>query len=186
MSETAEQRYAVRIEGLYTSPGHNYYGQTWPQIGAHPLVEHERVRVEADKGIPGDRFYDTKPDFDGQVTFLNAEVIDAVAEALQDGFIDPRDFRRNIVLRGVPVVDLIGARFTLGGVAFMGAKHCAPCKWMNAGVGDGALTALRGRGGLRAKVLTTGELALGETALVTAATLDPTAGARPLAAPELP
>ena len=76
--------------------------------------------------------------------------------------------RRNVLIGGVDLATLIGRTFTLGGVSFAGTGEARPCHWMNHAVAPGAEEWLKGRGGLRARILTDGELALGATELTLA------------------
>jgi MOSC domain-containing protein YiiM len=66
--------------------------------------------------------------------------------------------RRNVITRGVDLNSLIGQRFANQGVEFEGVAECSPCHWMNQAIAPGAESALRGRGGLRARILTDGIL----------------------------
>jgi MOSC domain-containing protein YiiM len=77
----------------------------------------------------------------------------------------PSVFRRNVVVEGIDLDQLLARRFTLGGVEFEGTGEARPCHWMNAVVAPGAEDWLMGRGGLRAKVLTDGKLSVGPVAL---------------------
>ncbi len=77
-------------------------------------------------------------------------------------------FRRNVVLEGYDITTLIGRRFTLGEVEFEGTVESKPCYWMNQAVGPGAEEWLRGNGGLRARILSDGPLAVGPAGLVLA------------------
>jgi MOSC domain-containing protein YiiM len=61
--------------------------------------------------------------------------------------------------------DLIGERFSLGGIDFAGVCEAKPCYWMNEVVGPGAEQWLLGRGGLRAKILSDGQLRCGPAEL---------------------
>ena len=56
---------------------------------------------------------------------------------------------------------LIGKRFKIGDVEFEGLAHCSPCTWMNAVMKKGAYAQMRGRGGLRVKVISGGRLKCG-------------------------
>jgi MOSC domain-containing protein YiiM len=62
------------------------------------------------------------------------------------------------MVRGVDLNDLIGKAFTLQGIQFQGTEECRPCYWMNSAIGPGAEEWLRGRAGLRAKILSDGTL----------------------------
>jgi hypothetical protein len=70
----------------------------------------------------------------------------------------PSNLRRNAVLSGVELNDWIGTTFEVDGVRFQGTGECSPCHWMNDAVCPGAERWLKGRGGLRAKILTDGIL----------------------------
>ena len=79
--------------------------------------------------------------------------------------LSPGVFRRNVVVEGMDLNALVGWRFSLAGVEFEGVVESRPCHWMNAVVAPGAESWLQGRGGLRAKILTDGELAVGSAPL---------------------
>jgi MOSC domain-containing protein YiiM len=53
---------------------------------------------------------------------------------------------------------LIGVEFEVQGVRFLGSAECSPCYWMDRAFAPGAEAALKGRGGLRAKILSDGVL----------------------------
>ncbi len=178
--------YSVTIHHLYCSPGHNYFTHQPAAPGNHPTFDVEAVEIHAHQGIVGDRFYGRGPTFDGHVTFFAWEV----AQALLDHFaLDAtalHALRRNVLIAGVPLNQLIGQPFSIEGLHFHGTKHCAPCRWMNLGVAEGALAFLKGRGGLRAKVLSSGYLQRGTAILQTPAPLDLTTITTPLPRPRLP
>ena len=123
------------------------------------------VRCRAGWGLEGDRFYGYRPDYNGQITFFAWETYEAAKSELNVPALKPDAFRRNVLVEGVHLNELIGARFTLGGVEFEGMCESKPCYWMDSVVAPGAERWLRGRGGLRAKILTNGELRCGATAL---------------------
>jgi len=122
------------------------------------MVEVPRVHCLAGRGIEGDRFLDFRPDYKGQVTFFSREVYDdlCVQFGVQDR--SPSVFRRNIVVQGVDLNAAIGREFLIQGVRFLGVAECSPCHWMDEAFAPGAELALRGRGGLRARILTSGWL----------------------------
>jgi MOSC domain-containing protein YiiM len=76
--------------------------------------------------------------------------------------------RRNVITRGVDLNELIGQEFKLQGIRFLGMEECRPCYWMDRAFAPGAHEFLKGRGGLRARILTDGSLR--STARVLAAT----------------
>jgi MOSC domain-containing protein YiiM len=71
---------------------------------------------------------------------------------------EPQATRRNAYVRGADLTALIGQEFTLQGVRFAGVEESRPCEWMNVALGPGAEDWLRGRAGLRCRILTNGVL----------------------------
>ena len=148
----------MRIEHLYLSPGHNYFGHHGLPPGEHPMIAVPELECVAGRGLRGDRFFDYKPDYKGQVTFFAGEIYDELRLRFEVRDREPSAFRRNIITRGVDLNTLIGREFTLQGIAFLGAVECSPCHWMDEAFAPGTHAALSGRGGLRAKILTSGIL----------------------------
>ncbi len=148
----------LTVRAIYISPEHNYFGHYGKAPGEAPLVEVPEVEVVTGRGIVGDRFFDYKQDYKGQVTFFSQEVYESVASQFEVTDLGPGVFRRNIVVSGVDLNTLIGKEFTVQGVQFRGMAECSPCEWMNLAFAPGAEAALKGRGGLRAQVLTDGVL----------------------------
>ena len=151
----------MELVHLYLSPEHVYFGHHGKPPGEAPMVEVERVRCVAGKGLEGDRFFDWKPNYKGQVTFFEMEALEALEAALGITGKSPSVFRRNLITRGMKLDTLIGREFEIQGVRFLGTEEAKPCYWMDAAFGEGAEQALRGRGGLRAKVLSDGWLTRG-------------------------
>lgn len=151
----------LRIRHLYLSSGHNYFGHHGREPSTHPMLEVPSVRCLAGRGIEGDRFFDFKDDYNGQVTFFSWEVFEGLREALALGDATPAGLRRNIVIEGVDLNDWIGKEFELQGLRFAGRQECAPCHWMDRAYVPGAEDFLKGRGGLRAQILTGGTLTAG-------------------------
>ncbi len=151
----------IRIEHLYLSPGHNYFGHHGKPADEHPMLAVPEVECVAGRGLRGDRFFDFKPDYKGQVTFFAGEIYDELCVALDVCDREPSAFRRNVITRGVDLNALIGVEFEVQGVRFLGSAECSPCYWMDRAFAPGAEAALKGRGGLRAKILSDGVLRVG-------------------------
>lgn len=147
----------MEIHHLFISPGHNYSGHHGLPPGQHPLREVGEIECVAGRGVLGDRFFDYQPNYKGQITFLSSEVF---ADICQFVGVDkaPGVARRNVVTSGIDLNSLIGRKFTVQGVEFEGVCECKPCYWMDSAIGPGAEKALRGRGGLRARILNDGTL----------------------------
>ena len=148
----------IRVARLYTSRGHNFFGQHGKPAGTHALTEHQAIHCIAGQGVEGDRFFNHKENYRGQITFFSTEVFEDVCGKLGVSGKDPGLTRRNVITSGVDLNALIGEEFTLQGVRFYGVEECRPCYWMDQAIGAGAEAALRNRGGLRAKILTSGQL----------------------------
>lgn len=129
------------------------------------MLDVPAVKCRAGWGLEGDRFYGYRPDYKGQATFFSWETYEAAKRDFNVPALTPEAFRRNVLVEGADLPALIGRRFTLGGVIFEGAEESKPCYWMNAAVAPGAEEWLRGRGGLRAKILCDGTLTVGAAEL---------------------
>lgn len=154
----------MRVELLCVSPGHNYFGHHGVPAGEYPTIPVPEVECVAGRGLRGDRFFDYKPDYKGQVTFFAVEVYEELCATLTPpGSTPPAPtvFRRNVIVRGVDLNQLIGREFSVQGVRFLGVAECSPCHWMDQAFAPGTEAALKGRGGLRAKILSDGVLRAG-------------------------
>ena len=147
---------ATRIRQLFISPGHNFFGHHEQPPGENPIVAVPEVRCVAGRGIEGDRFFDYKPDYKGQITFFAWETYERMCAQFGVRDKSPGVFRRNIITEGLDLNALIGVEFEVQGVRFLGTQESAPCHWMNEAFAEGAEDALKGHGGLRAKILTDG------------------------------
>ena len=166
---------AIAIRHLFVSAGHNFFGRYGQTAGSHPVVELPAVKCRAGWGLEGDRFYGYRPGYKGQVTFFSWEAYEAIKRQFGVPDLPPHAFRRNVLIAGVDLNALIERRFTLGGIEFEGTGEARPCPWMNQAVAPGAEDWLMGRGGLRTKVLTDGELRVGPAELWLAAETAPLA-----------
>lgn len=156
------------IRQIFISPGHNYFGHHGRAAGDYPLIEVPQIECIAGRGIRGDRFYDYRDDYKGQITFFAHEVFEKLAAHFGLGNKSAGDLRRNVIVSGVNLNELIGREFSIQGVRLRGAAHCKPCYWMNQAVAPGAEEFLEGNGGLRAQLLTDGIIAVGDAQLVLA------------------
>ena len=148
----------VRIRHIFISPSHNFVGHNGKPPGDSPTLDVPEVRCITGRGIEGDRYFDFKDDYKGQVTFFSSEVFERLCAkfGIRDKSVGV--LRRNIITEGVDLNALIGTEFEVQGVRFLGTQESAPCHWMNHVFAEGAEEALKGDGGLRAKILTDGVL----------------------------
>ena len=122
------------------------------------MIEVSSVECVAGRGLRGDRYFDFKDDYKGQVTFFSLEVFDELCSALRVEGAGPSVVRRNVFTRKTDLNELIGRDFAVQGVRFYGTEESRPCEWMNRAIMPGAREFLKGRGGLRARILTDGTL----------------------------
>ena len=155
----------VEILNMYVSPGHNYVGRHGKGSLQHGIEDRDEIECVAGSGIRGDRYFDHKEDYKGQITFFDAAAYEAVKERFDLPELEPCAFRRNVVVSGVDLNMLIGKRFQIGDVVFEGSEEAKPCYWMDEACAEGAEEFLKGRGGLRARIRESGVLRKGEAEL---------------------
>ncbi|MEY2578442.1 MAG: hypothetical protein QOI49_1266 [Verrucomicrobiota bacterium] len=159
----------MKVRQIFISEGHNYFGHHGRAPDDYPLVEVPQIECVAAHGIRGDRFYNYRDNYKGQITFFSFEVFEKLA--LHFGLTDksPGAARRNVIMSGVELNDLIGEEFSIQGVRLRGTAHCEPCYWMDQAIAPGAEEFLQGNGGLRAQILSDGVIAVGDAQLMLAA-----------------
>lgn len=151
----------LTIHHLYHSPGHNYFGHHGEPAGENPIIECEQLKLIAGSGIIGDRFFDYQPDYKGQITFFDHDLHLAVKQNFNLTALNPAAYRRNVIISGIDLLQLIDKEFTIGDLHFRGHSECTPCYWMDRACAPGTEEFLKGRGGLRAQILTSGTLTKG-------------------------
>ena len=151
-----------QIAAIYISPAHNFVGHYGLPASLHPSVSVAQVECIAGKGLVGDRYFDYKQNYKGQITFFAWETYADLCRRFRVTDKDPGVFRRNIITHGVDLNLWIGKEFGILGVLFAGTQESAPCSWMNQAFCEGAEAAMKGRGGLRARILTDGLLKVDE------------------------
>lgn len=148
----------MRVEEIWISGGHDFRGRHGMERMENEIFSKNEVECVAGKGLEGDRYFEFKEDFKGQITFFSMEVMEELREKF--GKFASSALRRNILVRGADLKDLVGQKFSVQGVVFEGSEECTPCYRMDEAIGKGAEDFLRGdcRGGLRARILTDGRL----------------------------
>jgi len=149
---------AIKVRHLYISPGHNFKGRHGMEPLLHPVLEVPSIECEAGQGIRGDRYFGHEENFKGQITFFAFEVHENLCRELGVIGTSPSIYRRNVITEGIDLNSLVGEEFELQGLRFLGTEECKPCYWMDCAVAPGAELAMKGRGGLRARILTGGRL----------------------------
>jgi MOSC domain-containing protein YiiM len=115
----------------------------------------DAVDVTAD-GVVGDRYGEAR-----DLTLIEAEALEGLRE--ETGIeLSAAESRRQVLTRGIRLNDLVGERFTVGGVECVGQELCEPCNHLQGLTREGVLRGLVHRGGLRADIVSGGRIAVGD------------------------
>lgn len=125
-----------------------------------PLETFKQIEAITDHGLTGDHY--SKAGGKRQVTLIQAEHLDAVASMLGFDEVRPETVRRNIVVRGINLLALKNKTFKVGDATLVFTGHCHPCSRMETVLGSGGYNAMRGHGGITARVLEGGLIRLGD------------------------
>ena len=122
----------------------------------------DRVRAHAGRGLEGEYHLAADgADPGAAITLIAAEALDGLREDTGIS-LSHEASRRNVLTRGVDLNELVGRRFRVGAVECEGVELCEPCNTLVKMTERGVLRGLVHRGGLRADVLTDGEIAVGD------------------------
>ncbi len=146
--------------------------QSMPQIGTiewigirpqrkAPLQEIQNAVIHKTIGLEGDHYSGRSKK--RQITLIQAEYLEVVGAILKTGKIDPQLTRRNIVVSGINLNALKGQQFKIGNeVVLEMTGLCHPCSRMEVNLGPGGYNAMRGHGGITAKVIEEGSIKVGD------------------------
>jgi MOSC domain-containing protein YiiM len=129
-----------------------------------PMREVDAVDAVAGRGLSGDRY--ASGSGKRGVTLIQAEHLPVIAALAGRNAVAPSLLRRNLVVSGIPLVALKGRRFRIGDVLLEGTDSCDPCSRMEAALGPGGYNAMRGHGGLCARIVEGGTLHVGDRVAV--------------------
>lgn len=120
----------------------------------------EEVLAETGAGLHGDRYAGGS----GKrgITLIQAEHLPVIATLAGLDAVEPARLRRNIVVSGLPLIALKGRRFRLGEAVLETTEACDPCSMMEAALGPGGYNAMRGHGGLCARIVEGGRIRRGD------------------------
>jgi MOSC domain-containing protein YiiM len=147
---------------------------TLPQIGRvdwigirperkAPMIELEVVQAIAGKGLSGDRYKSNNGK--RQVTLIQGEHLLAIASLLGKSFVTPELLRRNLVISGINLLALKDKSFRIGNCVLEYTGLCHPCSAMETTFGPGGYNAVRGHGGITARIIAGGEIKLQDAVL---------------------
>ena len=142
-------------------------------IGVRPqsrsqMIELDAVEARLEAGLTGDH---ARPGVRNarQVTLMQWEhlaVINSLMDRPEDKPVLPNDLRRNLVISGINLFSLKGRRFRIGQAIFETTGWCQPCARLENNLGPGTFQAVRGHGGITARVLQSGIIRLDDTVSV--------------------
>lgn len=133
-----------------------------------PMDEVDHAIAESGAGLVGDRY--SGGSGKRGITLIQAEHLPAIAALSGHAAVAPATLRRNVVVSGLPLVALKGRRFRIGEVLLEGTDECDPCSRMEAALGPGGFNAMRGHGGLCARILEGGTIQRGDAVVALADT----------------
>jgi len=127
-----------------------------------PVQPLATVSIAPGTGLEGDRFKG-RAESKRQVTLIQQEHLPVIAGCLHRDSLDPAIVRRNLVVSGINLLALKDKRFRVGSVLleYTGLAH--PCSKMEQLLGPGGYNAMRGHGGITARVLEAGEASIGDS-----------------------
>jgi MOSC domain-containing protein YiiM len=149
---------------------------TLPQVGCvqwlgirparrETMVTPNQVEAETEQGLKGDRYAGSSGK--RQVTLIQWEHLPVIASNLGLETLDPALLRRNIAVSGVNLLALKGKQFQIGEAQLEYTGLCHPCSFMECTFGPGGYNAVRGHGGITARVVLSGSIALMDSVSLT-------------------
>lgn len=126
-----------------------------------PLEEKKEVEVTLDDGLAGDHYRGENKN--RQVTLIQAEHLDLVANVMGKESVHPGELRRNIVVSGINLLAFSERQFQIGDVVLEMTGKCHPCSRMEENLGAGGYNAMRGHGGITTRVIKGGTIKVGDT-----------------------
>ncbi len=130
-----------------------------------PAIVLDHVHAIEKKGLEGDR----SKGGNRQVTFIQKEHIAAVASFLGKSSLEFTVTRRNILVEGINLLSLKGKQFQIGEAILEYSGECHPCSRMEEALGEGGYNAMRGHGGITAKIIKSGMISKGNAVRVVSA-----------------
>ncbi|KYG81957.1 MOSC domain-containing protein YiiM [Roseivirga ehrenbergii] len=157
MKLSLEQKSIPYLTNQFAQVGKVVFISIRPQRGELPQTVQEVYAIEG-IGLEGDHY--ASKGGKRQVTLIQAEHIKAVASMIGQAEVDPLLLRRNIVVEGINLQALKGKKFRIGNTVLEHTGDCHPCSRMEENLGNGGYNAMRGHGGITARILSSGRISL--------------------------
>ena len=135
-------------------------------IGIRPskrssVLTPEVVHLDPVDGIAGDHY--SRKGGNRQVTLIQKEHLQTIGSILKGQPVDPALTRRNLVISGINLLALLKRQIRIGDEVILEITgNCHPCSRMEENLGDGGYNAMRGLGGVTARIIRGGELNLND------------------------
>ena len=134
-------------------------------IGVRPqrraaMISLKEVFASSETGLDGDRYQ-------GQtgkrhVTLVQEEHLAVIRSCSESELVKPEDLRRNIVISGINLLALKSRVIEIGTAQLEVTGLCHPCSRMETNLGAGGYNAMRGHGGITARILSDGTIKVGD------------------------
>ena len=183
LAEPDEEKQDATMDAAFVLAEHDPRWETEPGSGTESVGTVEQIALAAEAegpmravflaeavercGLLGDRYERQVGTFSNpkgggyDLTLVEAEALEELsAKGVK---LSPIEARRNIIVRGIALDDLIGRRFRVGEVECYGQRRCEPCSHLERLTRPGVLRGLVHRGGLRADVLSSGMIRTGDS-----------------------
>lgn len=162
-----------RLEWIGLRPARRAPVEALNEAEIHPLVglvgDHGRTAPPRLRALAGEGLHAPPPPSPvrpergkRQLTLLQAEHLPVIAALSGRERVDPEALRRNLLVSGLPLLALKDRRFWVGAVLLEGTGECHPCSRMEENLGPGGYNAVRGHGGITARVIVGGVIRLGD------------------------
>ena len=112
-------------------------------------------------GVEGDHSAQ-KPGKKRQISLIQAEHIPVIQQLANRKTLEPELLRRNLVIAGINLLALKDQQFSIGDAVLEGTGPCAPCSRMEETLGKGGYNAVRGHGGITARIIQGGNITIGD------------------------
>jgi MOSC domain-containing protein YiiM len=144
---------AGTVVGIFTAPGEG-----------KPTEAREEVLAVADRGLEGDRYFDDNEgehDPADEITLIEAEGLRIAAD--EHGVtLDPGEHRRNVVVEGLDLLELVGRTISVGSAEVEVRADNPPCKYLQGLTGKPVVRVLRRKGGVRGRIAKGGAIRVGD------------------------
>jgi MOSC domain-containing protein YiiM len=124
-----------------------------------PMISVNQVMAERSSGLTGDRYSGSSGK--RQVTLIQWEHL-AVLEFITGQAVSAELLRRNLAIKGLNILALKNRIFRIGEACFQSTGLCHPCSRMEEALGAGGYNAMRGHGGITARIISSGLIRVGD------------------------